>query len=261
MPDTDDGKEAKREANEAPPARRRTRGVMPEPSEASRGRPVPKPVKPKAPAPSTSSGRTSASSGEPRPDGTPRPAGTTASPGRSGPGKTTRRIVSKTTRPGLTQASSGGGGTGAGGGFVTQRIRDEDRVNVNMDVNVQYRFVAAGDPDQERPGSTGRFPTTFRGRLVDISMGGAQVEGPIAPEVGRDELKRGAVTVEAVFELPFVERPLEIAVRVNWIKPSTPPRSCLGFRFQKPTAEQQRIIRAFLIGLQSPTRTKFRRGR
>ena len=261
MPDTDDGKDAKPEAEGASPAPRRTRGVMPEPSEASRGRPVPKPVKPKAPVHSTSSGRTSASSVEPRPDGPSRPGGSTASPGRRGPGKATHQIVSKTTRPGLTQASTGGGGTGAGRGFVTKRIHDEDRVNINIDVGVQYRFVAPGDPDQERPGSTGRFPTWFRGKLLDISMGGAQVEGPIAPEVGRDDLKRGAVTVEAVFELPFVESPLEVAARVNWIKPSTPPRSCMGFRFHKPTAEQQRIIQAFLIGLQSPTRKKFRRGR
>lgn len=144
---------------------------------------------------------------------------------------------------------------------MTQKIRDEDRVNVKIDVGVQYRFVAPKDPDQERPGSTGRFPTWFRGKLLDISMSGAQVEGPIAPEVGREELKRGTVTVQAIFELPFADRPLEIAARVNWIKPSTPPRSCMGFRFKKPAAEQQRIIRAFLIGLQSPARTKFRRGR
>ena len=136
---------------------------------------------------------------------------------------------------------------------MTQRIRDEDRVNVNLDVDVQYRFVAPGDPD--------RFPTGFRGKLLDISMRGAQVEGPIAPEVTRDELKRGKVTVEAVFELPFVERPLEMAVRVNWIKPSTPPRSCIGFRFQNVTAEQKRILQAFLIGLQSPARKKLRKER
>ena len=149
--------------------------------------------------------------------------------------------------------SLGGGEGSARTGFTTHRIRDEDRVNVNIDVPVSYRFVAAGNAD--------RFPARYRGKLLDISMGGAQVEGPIAPEVGRDELRGGAVTVEAAFELPFVESPLEIGARVNWIKPAAHPRAYMGLRFLEPTDVHRRIIRAFLIGLQSPARKKLRRGR
>ncbi len=146
------------------------------------------------------------------------------------------------------------GGTGSRkGGFVKQRIRDEDRVNVKIDVAVSYRFVAKGDAE--------RFPAAYRGKLLDISMSGAQVEGPIAAEVSRSELNRGTVTVEAAFDLPFADRPLETAARVNWIKPSSHPRSYMGFKFLNTTDADRRIIRAFLIGLQSPARKKLRGGR
>ena len=229
--------EAKRKAEPPAPSRpgRRGRGLMPEPSEATRNRPVPKPARPR----------------RPRPMDQDLTARATSPPA---PGAVTRQMVSKTTRPGVTQASTGGAGSGRAG-FVKQKIRDEDRVNVNIDVAVSYRFVARDGtalpaPPQDRQ----------RGKLLDISMGGAQVEGPVPPEVPRDDLKRGTVTVEAVFELPYVDKPLEVVARVNWMKPSGPPLSCIGLRFLKPADEQRRIIRAFLIGLQSPARRKkFRR--
>jgi hypothetical protein len=164
------------------------------------------------------------------------------------------KTVSKTTHPGTTQAMSlGTPGDSKKGGFTKHKLREEDRINVTVDVRVSYRFVALGAPD--------RFPTRFQGKLLDISMGGAQIEGPIAPEVSREELKRGSVTIDAVFELPYVDDPLRIATTVNWIKPSAHPRSYLGLRFVEPTPEHKRIIRAFLIGLQSPSRRKFRKGR
>jgi hypothetical protein len=125
---------------------------------------------------------------------------------------------------------------------------------------VSYRYVALEGPQ--------RFPGHCQGKLLDISMGGAQVEGPLPPEVDGKELTRlsasGEVTVSAVFDLPFVERALEVEAKVSWVKPpsgasgTSHPHSYIGLRFLSMTEDRKRIIRAFLIGLQSPSRKRFR---
>jgi hypothetical protein len=267
-------------ADADPTGPERRRAVIPEPSRASKGRPVPRPVRPrrpvapqvppaeetrkediredvkrdaeavkdKAPDPPVSPGAATGPVTKPAPKAA---GGVSAEPWRLGG---ISKKVSKTTHPGTTQAMSlGTPGDSKSGGFTKHKLRDEDRVNVTIDVRVSYRFVARDAPD--------RFPSRFQGKLLDISMGGAQIEGPIAPEVSREELKRGSVTIDAEFELPYVDDPLRIATTVNWIKPSAHPRSYLGLRFVGPTPEHRRIIRAFLIGLQSPSRRKFRKGR
>lgn len=195
--------------------------AVPEPSAASRGLPVPKPVRPRR-------------SREPD-----RPPSTT---------------LTRTTRPGLTQAAKLGTPQDTSeAGFTTHLHRDQDRVNIRERVDVAYRFVAQGRPELSQ--------RVFHGKLVDVSLGGAQLEGVLPEGVTSEELLSEEVMLKAEMALPFVEGPLAVDSNVAWIKPAECGGVFFGLDFIDMTEERLKVVRAFLIGLQSPTRTKFRRGR
>jgi hypothetical protein len=58
-----------------------------------------------------------------------------------------------------------------------------------------------------------------------------------------------------------VEEPLILESQVSWVKPAEGEESLIGLRFAGLTQQQTNLIRAFFIGLQSPSRNKFHRGR
>jgi hypothetical protein len=167
---------------------------------------------------------------------------------------TVAKLSRSTPRPNLTQAIRVGPDDVPGKPqYTTHALRSQDRVNVHDEIEVRYRFLDPHRPD--------RLPGEYTGRLADISLDGAQLVGPLAPRLGEKELLAGAALVRAEMSLPFVERPLVVESLVAWVRQATPSGYCMGLKFRNVTADQRKLIRGFLIGLQSPTRMKFRRGR
>jgi hypothetical protein len=181
---------------------------------------------------------------------TPRPPGAGKPPKTSG----STAVRRQSPHPGSTQALKvGPGDKGTGRAQVTTHaFRSQDRVNIKQDVVAEYDFRV--------PGSGGGERATFRGRLVDISLGGLQVEGLLPTDVRPDDLIHGPLVVHLRAQIPFSDSFLEVDSRVLWVKPLGEDRYALGLKFQQLTPEQQSAIRAFLIAIQSPTRTGFRRG-
>jgi len=262
--------------------------AVPEPSKASKDRPTPRPIRPQPPranaeppirpdstgtrqepadrppegaagretAPSQG-GRAGDSGAERRFDakGLSSLAGKTTGIQPPGDPKATRptlaSITRATPRPGVTQALRvGPGESGTGARFTTHTLRGQERVNVKQEVDVSYRLFVPLRPDTPA--------TVQRGRLVDISLGGAQIEGPPLPEA---EGRGGKFMIRAQFELPFVEKPLVADAHVAWTKPSGEGRVFMGLRFDALSDEQSGLIKGYLIAAQSPTRVKFRRGK
>ncbi len=255
MPEPDEANQPGETAKPAGPPK-----AIPRPSAASRDRPVPKPVRPKKSARRPAQVEA-------------RPAGVQTGPGgevRSAEGRPSETcdevqnrdqrerpssgVVTRTTRPGITQAAKLGGGEGrAKQEFTTHLHRAQDRVNIRDFIDVSYRFVLPNHPELTR--------NIYSGRLVDISLTGAQVEGPVPEGVPGDELTSGKVVVKSEMALPYVEGPLVVESQLAWVRPGRVAGCSLGLSFIDVTDDQLKLIRGFLIGLQSPTRTKFRRGR
>jgi len=241
--------------------------ATPVPSKASRDAPVPRPVRHESPA----LGTPCVDPDAPRPTeetSAPEAAGTIFETGPKTPpggGRTVApdaeswsdRIsfskVKKTTSPGTTQAVKTGPGDTRKLQFTRHTIRGEDRVTIRDDIEVVYRFLSSSGPDL--------YPDKHRGRLVDISLTGTQIEGPLPADPPERDLLSGVVLVRAKMDLPFVEKPLVVDSQVSWVKPGGGDLSLIGLRFAGLTQEQTNLIRGFFIGLQSPTRNKFRRGR
>ncbi|MHC4202920.1 MAG: PilZ domain-containing protein, partial [Planctomycetota bacterium] len=163
-------------------------------------------------------------------------------------------VVTRTTRPGITQAAKlGSDKAGTKREFTTHLHRDQDRVNIRDFIDVSYRFLLPNRPELARD--------VYSGRLVDISLTGAQVEGPVPEGVPSDELTSDEVVVKSEMALPYVEGPLVTDSQLAWVRPGRVAGCSLGLDFIDVTDDQLKLIRGFLIGLQSPTRTKFRRGR
>jgi len=303
MPDSDgagsadDGRDAGADAagERAPEKKGTGPKAVPQPSLASRGKPVPKPVRPKAPAagpPRAAPVPTKASRDAPVPRpvprpvrpasparGTPRATPAAAGPARGGTGtifgtrpaapssegprapaegaprseRSSFSSVKKTTRPGTTQAMRTGPGDARKDRFTRHVVRGQDRVTIREDIDVAYRFLGPSGPEL--------YPDVHRGKLVDLSLTGAQIEGPLPDDPPRRELLSGAVLVRTKAELPFVEEPLVVDSQVSWIKRAEGEASLIGLKFAGLTQKQTNLIRAFFIGLQSPARQKFRRGR
>ena len=162
--------------------------------------------------------------------------------------------MTRTTRPGITQAVKLGGGEGRPKReFTTHLHRGQDRVTIREFIDVAYRFVLPNRPEFAR--------NVYSGRLLDISLTGAQLEGPVPEGVPRDELTSDKVVLKSEIALPYVEGPLVVDSQLAWVKPGHIAGCSLGLSFFDLTDHQLKLIRGFLIGLQSPTRTKFRRGR
>ncbi|MHC5056174.1 MAG: PilZ domain-containing protein [Planctomycetota bacterium] len=236
--------------------------ASPVPTKASRDAPVPRPVRPASPAQGTPQAEPAAAG--PAQEGTGTIFGTTpATPSNEGPGAPAEGVprperssfssVKKTTRPGTTQAMRTGSGDARKARFTRHVVRGQDRVTIREDIDVAYRFLGASGPDL--------YPDTHRGKLVDLSLTGAQIEGPLPDDPPRRELLSGAVLVRSKAELPFVEEPLVVDSQVSWIKRAQGEASLIGLKFAGLTQKQTNLIRAFFIGLQSPARQKFRRGR
>jgi len=234
--------------------------VPPEPSGAIRGQPVPKPVRAAPPSAVDTPGA------EPAAPAAPPEAGDEGAtekknplagitkvgiPGTQSWARTTGSVSKNTTRPGVTQALKlGPGDTGTKAPLTTHALRNQERVNIKQDIDVIYTISSPhGDASQE-----------FEGKLVDISLGGAQLEGPIPPDVTPQQLKAQSFICAAQIELPFVENPLAVTAQITWTKPAGEGIYFLGLKFINMAEQQRRTVRAFLIGLQSPTRMKFRRG-
>jgi len=266
-----------RDADAGPPK------AIPRPSAASRDRPVPKPVRPRRSA--RGPAQVEARPAGVLPEQKPRPvtgpelearggtAGGVGGPGaeaRSAQGRLSETcdeaqnadqrerpssgVVTRTTRPGITQAAKlGSDKAGTKREFTTHLHRDQDRVNIRDFIDVSYRFVLPNRPEFAR--------NVYNGRLVDISLTGAQVEGPVPEGVPSDELTSDKVVVKSEMALPYVEGPLVADSQLAWVRPGRVAGCSLGLSFIDVTDDQLKLIRGFLIGLQSPTRTKFRRGR
>jgi len=260
------GKPVPRPVREGPSAKAPPRAT-PVPSKASRDAPVPRPVRQESP----SEGTPCAGPDAPPPaeeTSAPEPSGTIFETGPATPPGGGRAVappieswsdrisfskVKKTTSPGTTQAVRTGPGDTRKLQFTRHTIRGEDRVTIRDDIEVVYRFLSSSGPDL--------YPDKHRGRLVDVSMTGAQIEGPLPGDPSERDLLSGVVLVRAKMDLPFVEEPLVVDSQVSWVKPAGGDISLIGLRFAGLTQGQTNLIRAFFIGLQSPTRNKFRRGR
>jgi len=251
----------------AAPAAKEPPRAAPVPTMASRDAPVPRPVRRDSPAEGTPCAGPDApppteEASAPEPSGTIFETGPTTPPagGRAATpdtGSWSDRIsfsnVKKTTSPGTTQAVKTGPGDMRKLQFTRHTIRGEDRVTIRDDIDVVYRFLSSSGPDL--------YPDKHQGRLVDISLTGAQIEGPLPGDPPEQDLLSGVVLVRAKMDLPFVEEPLVVDSQVSWVKPAGDDLSLVGLRFAGLTQGQANLIRAFFIGLQSPTRNKFRRGR
>ncbi len=291
MPEPDEANQPEETAKPdgpPPPSADRDAGAgapkaMPRPSAASRDRPVPKPVRRKRSArrPAQVEARPAGAlpeqklravtspelkarggvGGRPgRPGGQARSAEGRPSETRDEAQKADQRdrpssgVVTRTTRPGITQAAKLGSGEGRPKReFTTHLHRDQDRANIRDFIDVSYRFVLPNRPELARD--------VYSGRLLDISLTGAQMEGPVPEGVPSDELTSDRVVVKSEMALPYVEGPLVVDSQLAWVRPGRVAGCSLGLSFIDVTDDQLKLIRGFLIGLQSPTRTKFRRGR
>lgn len=254
------GKPVPRPVRKAPAASGPSRAT-PIPSKATRDTPVPRPVRPASPA----QGTPSATPAEAMPAQAPgtifesgpiTPAGGYQAAAAETMPHSERSIfpnVKKTTSPGTTQAIKTGPGDGGKLLFTRHTIRGEDRVTIRDDIEVVYRFLGPSGPDL--------YPDTYQGRVVDISLTGAQIEGPLPDDPPRRDLLSGVVLIRAKISLPFVEEPLIVESQVSWVKPAEGEASLIGLRFAGLTQQQTNLVRAFFIGLQSPSRNKFHRGR
>jgi hypothetical protein len=244
--------------------------AVPEPSKASQGRPVPKPigarppqpVEPTRPGSGATGGFITGQVGEPT-DKSASSAGTTRDRLGSGPvpgkGRAAPKKPPSTHRvspaPGMTQALRVGPGDEmrTKNEATTHALRKQDRINVREDVLVEYDFRVPGTGDGQR--------AVFNGRLVDISLGGLQIEGEVPSDLNPKDLASGPLIVHVRVSMTSVTATLEADARVTWTKPVAEGVYAMGLRFADEGRDQRNAIRAFLISLQSPTRTKFRRGR
>lgn len=224
-------------ASKGMPVPRPVRPRAPSPGAASRGVPVPKPVKPKAPSPGA------ASRGEAHPPPPTRPTGVVPA------GRSPTRTGSV---PGITRGFRPSGEGGQKATVGDQTLRREDRVNVRENVHVTYSFFA--------PTAPGRFGDAYDGRLVDISLSGAQIEGLLPPGLVEGELLSGAVGVRAEILPPGGGEPVRAESHVTWIKPSAGQRRFMGLKFLKGGEKRTRALKSFLIYLQMPSRSRFRSG-
>jgi hypothetical protein len=259
--------------------------ARPKVSKATQDHPVPKPVRP-TPVPSSPGRGVGAVGGlpvqpaaplEPRDAGQPTPllaeGGQQGDPGAPGRESTRGALagitkptigqawgrsksgVSRTTpRSGLTQALKvGPGASGAKPSLTTHALRGQDRIIIREQIPVSYTIQTLGGDDA----LTGQFA----GLLVDISLGGVQVEGSLPDGIDLKALAGKNVVVKLEATLPYVDEPLFAITRATWTTPSEQGRYFIGLRFMEISEKQRRLIQSFLIGLQSPTKTRFKRGR
>jgi hypothetical protein len=234
------------------------------PSGAIKNQPVPKPVRkpppsavnsPTAIPPAVAGPPAVASEAETPPVSDNPLAGITkvGIPGTQSWQRTTRQVSRNTPRPGRTQALRvGPGDSGMKAQVTSHSFRNQDRVNIRQEIDVDYTVTPQHGDD------TGA--QTLRGRLVDISLGGAQIEGPLPSDVSPQQIKKESFVCDAIIALPFVEHPLNVTSQITWAKPSSEGIYFLGLKFINVVEQHRRTIQAFLIGLQSPTKSKFKRG-
>ena len=181
----------------------------------------------------------------------PHPSRRTSSPDRR---ETSRYISHATPRPGTTQALRVGPGERASKAeFTTHAIRSDDRVTLRDEFYVLYRYIARRDPHAHL--------TVYRGKLIDVSMGGAQVEGYMDPEVDRKELLASSVLVRMEIPLPDAKLPLALAAKANWVRHAEPAGApeasepqeyvAMGLSFVDVTPEQRRGLQILLMSLQA----------
>jgi hypothetical protein len=142
----------------------------------------------------------------------------------------------------------GPGRSSSGSGLTTHVLRGDDRVNVREFVEVLYRFHAPSRAD---------FRTeVLRGRLVDLSLSGAQIEGPVPETVPREGLLGGSILVQLRMADPLAGRRLDLEAEATWLRPGEGGQASLGLRFVHMEPEQRQAVRAALVSLQSPDRRR-----
>jgi hypothetical protein len=121
---------------------------------------------------------------------------------------------------------------------------------------VRYRLVGRRDIEA--------YPRVCAGRLVDISISGAQVRGPVDQDVERRELLAGSVLVRLEMRATASSAPFSIDAEVSWLKPVGPagedaaslaPEDCsaysaMGLRFVGVSQDQRKQLQGLLITVQ-----------
>lgn len=124
--------------------------------------------------------------------------------------------------------------------------RAQDRVNIHDHISV--KFVLVSDSFPELAG------VVHLGRLIDFSLEGVQIVGPLPEGIGLEEIKAAEVFPTFVIIPDFCDK-IELQGHLAWAKPDK-DGAAYGFEFVDPDESITSKLRGFMIHLQSPSRKK-----
>jgi len=127
--------------------------------------------------------------------------------------------------------------------------RKQARIRVYEEILVVYKFL------NRRDGAS--MSDVLKGKLLDISEGGLQVEGPQPKEIQVTSLKAGDILIGMNVFLPYIEGRLKVLGQVTSEKTSdTKGLVCMGVRFLDTDDTARTSLKNFFIASQMPARRK-----
>jgi c-di-GMP-binding flagellar brake protein YcgR len=127
--------------------------------------------------------------------------------------------------------------------------RKQARIRVYEEILVAYRFL------NRRDGTAAS--DVFKGKLLDISEGGLQVEGTHPKDITIPSLRAGDILIGMNIFLPYVDSRMKVLGQVTSEKQSeTKDLYCLGVRFVNMDEAARASLKSFFIASQMPARKK-----
>ncbi|HHN47285.1 MAG TPA: PilZ domain-containing protein [Planctomycetes bacterium] len=127
--------------------------------------------------------------------------------------------------------------------------RTHVRVRVYDNVLVAYKFL------RRRDGAA--LSEVIKGKLLDISEGGLQFEGPKPSDIDITSLQLGDVLVGVNVFLPYVDGRMKVLGQVTWEKDGEQDgMRRLGVRFLDMDDAAKAMLKAYFISSQMPARKK-----
>ena len=117
--------------------------------------------------------------------------------------------------------------------------REHERVPMKLDALTLYAFEAASAPAPEE------YKT--KGKLLDISKGGCQVQGPLPPFINPDDLSEGNYNIYMHIALPFIEENLDVSGSVRRAAPMDDMNFVYGIQFKNMPEDFETILSKFMI--------------
>ena len=118
------------------------------------------------------------------------------------------------------------------------------------DLEIHYKFLS------KLPGF--QSSTIFKGKIVNLSKGGALFEGAVPGPEWLPKLGEGQILLGVNVQAPGV-KPMKALASLRWTRPASQPDHYeLGVQFEQVEPEHRANLDRFLIGHQIKTR-KFKR--